>query len=140
MIRYIVSSIAGGSLFAILDGLINGNPLAASLYEAYRPIERTTINLWAGILIDLIYGFVIAGIFLLVYRSLPGQFGLVKGLSFGLIIWFFRVVMDVASTWMMFTIPIKTLFYTLATGMAEMLILGLFFGAVLKPANQEPMN
>jgi hypothetical protein len=48
-------------------------------------------------------------------------------------VWFFRVVMAVASQWMMFIIPIKTLLYTLVAGMGEMLILGVLYGLTLKP-------
>ena len=57
---------------------------------------------------------------------------LVKGLSFGLLVWFLRVAMQAASQWMMFTIPTNTLLYTLAVGIAEMLVLGLFYGLTLK--------
>ena len=134
MIRYIVVSIVGGILFGVLDGVINANPLAQRLYQVYQPIARTSINPLAGILIDLVYGFVLAGVFLLLYNSLPGETGLVKGLSFALLVWFFRVVMYVASQWMMFNIPVETLLYSLVAGLAEMLILGVFFGLALKPA------
>lgn len=140
MTRFLIASIGGGVLFAVLDGLIHTNPLAIGLYEVYRPISRTSLSIPAGIAIDLIYGFVMAALFRMLYGSLPGQSSLVKGLSFGLLVWFFRVVMDVASTWMLFEIPVSTLLYTLLTGMGEMLILGLFYGAVLKPAHGEPMK
>lgn len=131
--RYVIVSLSSGVLFGILDGLINANPLAQRLYLVYKPIARDTINAPVGILIDLVYGFVLAGIFLLLYESLPGPSGLVKGLSFALLAWFFRVLMSVASTWMMYRLPAGTLIYTLVTGLAEMLILGLFYGLTLRP-------
>jgi hypothetical protein len=65
------------------------------------------VNFVAGIIIDLAYGFVLAALFQLLYPSLPGEVGLVKGVSFGLMAWFFRVVMSVASQWMMFKVPLK---------------------------------
>ena len=83
MIRYIIVSISGGVLFGIMDGLINANPLARKLFEVYKPIARKAINAPAGIVIDLVYGFVMAGVFLLLYKSLPGGSGLLKGISFG---------------------------------------------------------
>jgi len=98
MVRYVVVSVVSGILFGAMDGVINANPLAQRLYEVYKPIAKTSLNLPAGIVIDLIYGFVMAGVFLLLYRSLPGGAGLVKGLSFALLVWFFRVVMGVASS------------------------------------------
>ncbi|MBN2129637.1 MAG: hypothetical protein JW741_09075 [Sedimentisphaerales bacterium] len=134
MIRYIVVSVASGVLFGVMDGLINANPLARRLYAVYEPLARKSINIPAGFAIDLVYGFALAGIFLLLYASLPGPSPLAKGLSFGLLVWFFRVAMQAASQWMMFTIPTNTLLYTLATGLAEMLVLGLLYGLTLKPS------
>ncbi len=116
-----------------MDGLIKANPLAQKLFGAYKPIAKSSVNVPAGIIIDLIYGFVMAGIFLLLYQSLPGESGIVKGISFAFLAWFFRVVMDVASQWMMFNVPIKALLYTLIAGLCEMLILGMFYGLTLKP-------
>jgi len=134
MIRYAIVSIISGILFGVLDGVINANPLAKRLFEAYKPIAKTSINPLAGIMIDLIYGFVLAGVFLLLYQSLPSETGLVKGLSFGILVWFFRVAMSTASQWVMFNVPIETLLYSLVTGLGEMLILGVLYGLTLKPA------
>jgi hypothetical protein len=134
MVRYIVVSIVSGILFGILDGVINANPLAQRLYAVYRPIARRSINPIAGIVIDLVYGFVMAGVFLLLYNSLPGATIPLKGVSFGVLAWFFRVLMHVASQWVMFNVPVKTLLYSLVTGLVEMLIFGVFYGLSLKPA------
>ncbi len=134
MIRYIIVSVVSGILFGILDGLINANPFAQKLYEAYKPIAKTSVNVPAGVIIDLIYGFVMAGIFLLLYKSLPGEVGLVKGISFAVLVWFFRVVMSVATQWMTFNVSGKALLYILLTGLGEMLILGILYGLTLKPS------
>lgn len=133
MTGYIIISVVSGVLFGILDGVINANPLAQRLLKVFKPIAKTSINPITGILIDLVFGFIMAGVFLLLYNSLPGSTGLIKGVSFALLVWFFRVVMAVASKWMMFTIPVETLLYTLATGLGEMLILGTLYGLALKP-------
>ncbi len=130
---YIVISIVSGVLFGILDGLINANPLAQMLYDVYKPIMKTSLNLPAGIVIDLVYGFIMASVFLLLYKSLPGGAGLIKGISFAFLMWFFRVVMYVVSQWMMFNVPAETLLYMLLAGLGEMLILGLLYGLTLKP-------
>jgi len=132
--RYIVVSVVSGILFGTLDGVIHANPLAQRLYEVYKPIARTSINPLAGIVIDLVYGFVMAGVFLLLYRSLPGGTGLVKGVSFAVLAWFFRVVMYTASQWVMFNVPVETSLYSLVAGLGEMLILGVLYGLTLKPA------
>jgi hypothetical protein len=134
MINYIFVSLAGGVLFGIMDGVINANPLAQRLFEVYKPTARTVVNAPAGIVIDLVYGFVMAGVFLLLYKSLPGQTGLMKGLSFALLAWFFRVAMSAASQWMIINMPPKTLLYILTTGLCEMLVLGALYGITLRPS------
>jgi hypothetical protein len=133
MATYIVVSIVGGILFGILDGLINANPVAQRLYAVYKPIAKTSLNIVAGVAIDLAYGFILGTVFLLLYTSLPGEIGITKGLSFAILVWLFRVVMSVASTWMMFTVSARTLLYTLFAGLAEMLALGILYGLTLRP-------
>ena len=133
MIGYIIVSVISGILFGILDGVINANPLAQRLYKVYQPIAKTSINPLAGILIDLVYGFAMAGVFVLLYNSLPGETGLLKGVSFAVLAWFFRVVMSVASQWIMYIVPGKTLLYSLICGLGEMLVLGVLYGLALKP-------
>ena len=133
MVNYIVVSIISGILFGILDGLINANPIANNLYKVYKAIAKTSVNFVAGMIIDLAYGFILAAIFLLLYPSLPGEAGVLKGISFALMIWFFRVVMSVASQWMMYKVPVKALLYTLLAGLGEMLILGILYGLALQP-------
>jgi len=93
MAAYVIVSVVSGILFGILDAVIHANPLAERLYAVYQPIARTAVNPLAGIAIDLAYGFVMAGVFLCLYQSLPGETGLVKGVSFAFLAWFFRVVM-----------------------------------------------
>ena len=134
MTSYIIVSAISGILFGILDGLINTNPISNKLYEVYKPISKTSVNIVVGMIIDLAHGFILAALFLLVYPSMPGEVGLVKGVSFGLMVWFFRVVMSVASQWMMFKVPMKALLYTLLAGLGEMLILGILYGLALQPA------
>ena len=133
MIRYVIVGFASGILFGVLDGLINANPFARRLYEVYKPIAKASLSAPAGVVIDLVYGFAMAGIFVLLYSSLPGETGLVKGISFAFMAWFFRVAMSVASSWMMYKVPARTLLYTLLAGLGEMLILGIVYGAFLKP-------
>ena len=112
--------------------MINANPLAQKLLEAYKPISKTMINFQAGIVIDLLFGIIMAAIFVILYKSLPGSTSVLKGLSFGILIWFFRVAMWTASSFVMFKIPLNTLSYSLVVGLIEMLILGLFYGLLLK--------
>jgi hypothetical protein len=134
MWNYIGVSLGAGILFGVLDGFINMLPPARRLFGAYGPVIRPSVNVAAGVIIDLAYGFVMAGLFLLLYRSLPGAAGWTKGLSFGLLAWFFRVLMAVLSQWMMFKLPLSGLAYTLFAGLGEMLLIGIFLGLTLRPA------
>ncbi len=133
MLRYILVSLGSGLLFGVLDALLNANPLAVKLFAVYKPIARSSVNPLAGMAIDIAYGFIMAGIFLLLYQSLPGGTGILKGLGFGLIAWFFRVVMQAASSWVMFEVPLQTTAYSLVAGLLEMLLIGLLYGLTLKP-------
>ncbi len=134
MTRYLIVSIISGILFGILDGVIHANALARRLYAVYQPIARESVNAGAGIVIDLVFGFVMTGVFLLLYRGLPGKTAWIKGVSFALLAWFFRAVMQAASQWMMFNIPVETLLYSLIAGLGEMLVLGVLYGLTMKPS------
>jgi hypothetical protein len=132
MVGYIVVSVITGIVFGIMDGVINAIPFARKLNEVYKPIARTSINIPAGLIIDLIYGFAMAAIFMTLYNSLPGSTGIIKGISFAGIAWFFRVFMSTASHWMVYKVPGKLLVYNLVTGLLEMLVMGLIYGGFLK--------
>ena len=133
MIRYAIVSVVSGVLFGVMDALINANPMAQRLYDSFKPIAKTSVNVPVGLLIDLVYGFALAGIFLMLYNSLPGGSGLVKGISFAIIVWFLRVVMSVASQWMTYNVSGGALLYMLVAGLFEMLILGILYGLTLRP-------
>jgi hypothetical protein len=122
--QFLLISIAAGLAFGVLDAVINANPLARRLSAVYAPLAKTRVNALAGIVIDLAYGFVIAAVFLELAPALPGASGLAKGIALGAGIWFFRVVMAVASTWMTQRVPPALLGYQLVTGLGEMLVVG----------------
>jgi hypothetical protein len=132
MIRFIIAAILTGLFFGIMDGFIHGNVYAVKLMECYKPLARPSINIPLGLMIDLFYGFVITGIFIFILPVLPSEYGLINGLLYGLGMWFFRVLMSVASNWIMFTVPGKTLLYVLITGLVEMILLGILNGLLIK--------
>ena len=132
-LRFILVSIGSGILFGMMDGFIHANPIARRLYKVFDPIAKESINVPVGFVIDLVYGFALAGAFLLLHAALPGGSGVVKGLVLGGLVWFARVFMQAASQWMMFKVPVKALLYTLAAGLVEMLVLGALYGLFLRP-------
>jgi hypothetical protein len=130
---FIIVGVAAGVLFGLMDGLINGNPLARRLNAVFTPVARKSLNLPIGIAIDIVYGLAMAAFFVLLYTALPGDSGPVKGLSYAVLTWFFRVVMSAVSQWMMFKVTVKTMAYNLAAGLGEMVVIGVLFGVFLKP-------
>ena len=133
MLRFVIVCIANGLLFGMLDGIINANPLAVKLFEVYKPVSKERINVPLGISIDLLYGLIMGGIFLWMYSIFPTESALVKGLFFGAVVWFFRVFMGVMTELMTRKVSGKALLYTALSGLVEMLIIGLVYGAFLKP-------
>lgn len=131
--RLIAVGLGAGLLFAILDVLLNANPLAQRLYAVYKPIARPSVNAALGVCFDLVSGVVMAALFWALAPALPGG-ALTRGLAFGVMAWFFRVAMGVAAQAVMFNVPATALAYTLATGLIEMSILGLVYGAALRPS------
>ena len=65
MTTYLIVGLASGIIFVLLDFVLNVNPLARRLSEPYAPISRKGIRLIAPVVIDLLYGLAMAGIFLL---------------------------------------------------------------------------
>ncbi|MBZ5593225.1 MAG: hypothetical protein LAP39_13370 [Acidobacteriia bacterium] len=129
-LRVLAVGVGVGVVFAILDGLLNANPLAQRLYAVYRPIVRQSVNAPLGLLFDIISGVVLAALFVGLSPALPGG-RLTKGLAFGLMVWFLRVAMGVAAQAVMFNVPGSALAYSLITGLVEMSILGLLCGLAL---------
>lgn len=119
-------------MLGFLDGLIYANPYAQKIFEVYKPIAKGSVNIVLGFGIDILYSFVMAGLFLLLYESLPGQTALLKGLSFGLIVSFFAVVMHVFSHMMMFKVTNTVLVYTFITGLVEMLMISIYLSLTLR--------
>jgi len=120
-----------GVVFAILDGLLNANPVAERVYAADRPIARQSVNAPLGLSFDIVSGVIMAVLFAGLMPALPGG-PVAKGLAFGLMVWFFRVAMSVAAQAVMFNVPGSALAYMLIAGLVEMSILGSLYGLALR--------
>jgi hypothetical protein len=135
MPRVVVVGLAAGVALLVTDAVLNANPLAQRLYAAYGPIARPGVNALAGSLIDLAYGLILAVLFVTLWPSLPGETGLLKGLSFGVMVWFLRVVMRVASEWVTTTVPPSAHVYSLVGGLIQVLLVTALIAALLpRPA------
>jgi hypothetical protein len=131
MTTYVLASVGVGVLLVVLDALLNVNPLAQRIHSAYEPIARKTMNPVPAVVIDVAYGFLVAGLYLLLREALPGTTWLVKAASFAAILWLLRVVMAAASHWVMFDVPARVHLYDLAAGLVEMLAIAALCAGVL---------
>jgi hypothetical protein len=134
LLRVLAVGLGTGVTFAILDGVLNANPVAQRLYAVYRPIARESVNAPLGLVVDLVSGIVMAAVFAALAPVLHGG-PWTRGLAFGLLVWYFRVAMNVAGQAVMFNIPAPALLYSLASGLVEMALLGLLLGFALRPAS-----
>lgn len=134
MIRQILAGLSAGVVFLVFDAILNANPLAQRLYAVYRPITRPSINPLAGSLIDLAYGVILAWLFVTLRASLPGHTSLLKGFSFGLIVWFLRVVMRVAGEWVVSNVPPLVHAYSLVAGLVQVLVVTIMIALLLPMA------
>ena len=100
-LRVVVVGIASGFGFAVLDAVLNANPVAKRLYAVYQPIARDSVNAPLGLAFA---------------PALPGA-PLAKGPTFGLIVCFFRLAMSVGAQAVMFKVPAEALAYALDFGL-----------------------
>ena len=128
--RVLIVGVAVGLAFAVLDAILNANPLAQRLYSAYKPIARQSVNAPLGVAFDLLFGIIMAELLVWLAPALPGG-KVMRGASFGLLAWFFRVAMGTAAQFVMFRIAPPVVLYSLATGAFEMLTLGVLCSLAL---------
>jgi uncharacterized membrane-anchored protein YitT (DUF2179 family) len=130
---YIIVSVGSGLLLAILDGLLNANPLARRLYREYEPITRKSIPMVRGILIDIAFGFLLAGLYLMLYRGIPVPPGIARAIAFGFIVWVLRSLMNTLSHWTMYDIQVSAHLYALFAGLLKSLSVSLVYWLILSP-------
>lgn len=132
--RIIIGGIFIGLLLLVL-GVISGffsvSVFKLPMFVSDSTLWRREFNPALSIFLDIIYGIVLAGLFNLLYLSIPGE-GVLKGISFGLIIWFFKVVMAMGSIRIMFNVSDQILIYWTFSGLLELVIIGSILGIFYK--------
>jgi len=120
--KILLCSITTGVLFVIFDMVI-----AMSTSPVYSPYSDLTIwkippNILAGLIFDLINGFILVAVYMIIYKGIPG-FGWKKGLNYGIIVGLFRVVMMSFSTIVVYNVPLILVITGLITGYIEIVLL-----------------
>jgi len=91
--------------------------------------------------VDLAYGVILAAVFVVLRPSLPGDTSLLKGASFGLMVWFLRVFMRVAGEWVTTVVPPSTHAYTLLAGLVQVLLVTALIALLLPtPGPRRPLD
>jgi len=127
--RVLVSSLVIGISFIIFDMLIavSINPLFSSYSDLL--IWKTPPNILAGLIFDLINGFILVAVYTIIYNGIP-RLGWEKGLSYGMIVGLFRVVMASFSTIVMYNIPLTMVITSLITGYIEIILLCIILAVI----------
>lgn len=122
-------SLVIGITFIIFDMLIaiSMTPIFSSYSDL--PIWKTSPNVSAGAIFDLINGFILVAVYTMIYNGIPGL-GWEKGLSFGVIVGLFRVVMASFSTIVMYNIPSVMVVTSLITGYMEIVLLCIILAVI----------
>jgi hypothetical protein len=126
MEKFLIIGLVSGVLFIVLDMITNVNPFALKLMEDYKPIARKKVNTVLAMSVDIMYGFVLTGIYLLLKNSLPADSFLQNILQYTLLIWFLREFMMSMSSYIIFDISPKLLIYNLASGFIKILAITSF--------------
>ncbi len=137
--RIIVGGIFIGLLLIVLgvvSGFFSVNVFKMPMFVSDSTLWRQEFNPYLSVSLDIIYGIILAGLFNLLYMSIPGE-GIMKGIAFGLIIWFFKTVMAMGSIRVMFNVSDKVLIYWTFCGLLEMLVIGTVLGIFYKMEYEE---
>ena len=105
--KILACGIITGVLFSVFDMLIAIS--TSPIFSPYSdlPIWKTPPNVPAGLIFDLINGFILAVVYTIVYNGIPG-FGWKKGVNYGVFVGLFRVVMSSFSTIVMYNCLLYT--------------------------------
>ena len=132
--RLVIAGFVASILFLVLNaalGMLGGWIGARFLGLPSTQPEGIESKMVAGMVFELVNGFMLAVIYAVIHRCLPGA-GWIKGLSYGLLVWGLRVVMWAFSTYMMTSMSPITISISVATGLVEVLILGIVIALIYK--------
>ncbi|MFQ5979912.1 MAG: hypothetical protein ACE5OZ_17410 [Candidatus Heimdallarchaeota archaeon] len=118
-----------GVIFIVFDMLVAiiTNPIFSG--HSDLPIWKDPPNIIAGILFDLINGFILVIVYKTIYDGIPGL-NWRKGLNYGIIVGLFRVVMMAFSTFVMYDIPLELIITSLVAGYIEIVLLCIILATI----------
>jgi hypothetical protein len=136
--RLVVAGIVASVLFLVLDAALGtaGGFIGAQVFGlSVEQPPGFEAKIQFGLVFELINGFMLAVVYAVIHPSLPGR-GWKKGISYGLLVWGLRVVMGAFSTYMMTDMSPISIAITGATGLIEVMILGIVIAAIYRTGKQ----
>ena len=130
--RFVIAGFVASILFLLLDaifGMLSG--IIGQQVFGIPASQPDSAKMTAGVLFELVNGFILALIYAVIYTALPGK-GWLKGISYALIVWGLRVVMWAFSTYMMTNMSPVLISITVVTGLIEMLVICIVIAAIYK--------
>jgi len=134
--KILLCGVMTGVLFLIFDMLIGIS--TSPIFSPYSdlPIWKTPPNILAGLVFDLINGFILVLVYGIIYKGIPG-FGWKKGLNYGVIVGLFRVVMMSYSIIVMYNVPLVLVIAGLIAGFMEIVILCIILAVIYEKLKGE---
>jgi len=134
MVRYALISVLAGSIMLILDAVFDNSEFAKRISLPLNPIRRKNNTLARSLAVNISFGFIFAGFYLISYRSLPGLPGsFFRSLYFATIVWILSVVFKAMSQWVEFDFTGSFLLYSVLSGFIKILSINILFHYLLRP-------
>jgi hypothetical protein len=123
------TAIIVGVLFIVLDMLVA--IITSPIFSTHSdlPIWNDPPNIMAGIVFDLINGFILVIVYQTLYDGIP-DVNWRKGLNYGIIVGLFRVVMMAFSTFVMYDVPLELIITSLVAGYIEIVLLCIILAVI----------
>ena len=124
LLKLIICSVIIGLIFILLDMLlvIALSPINTAYMDL--PIWKSPPNIVAGIIFDIINGFIIVFVYNIIKESIPFE-SWKKGSIYGIIMGLFRIVMMAFTTIVIYNVPIVLVVANLIGGFIEIITLGI---------------
>lgn len=111
-----------GVLFIVFDMIIA--IITSPIFSEHESLAiwKDPPNIVAGIVFDIINGFILVVVYKILYDGIPDE-NWRKGLNYGIIVGLFRVLMMAFSTFVMYDVPLELIITSLAAGYIEIVVL-----------------
>lgn len=134
MVSYFLISVLAGSIMLIIDVVFVNNEFAKRISNPLDSIQRKNNKFARNLAVNISFGFVFAGFYLMSYRSLPGLPGsFFRSFYFASMVWILSIVFKAMSQWVAFDFPGKFLLYSVFSGFIKILSISILFHYLLRP-------